>query len=304
MSMATAFHLVPSALRTAPTLRLILASALTLSFILVLVLGPSANKSHATSMFGTLRKPGDPALIAGHRGDRSAAPENTLPALQSALDGSMVYVETDIRLSADGVPVLIHDSTVDRTTNGSGAVSSLTLAELEALDAGSWFAKAYAGLRIPTLDSFLRLLAASDKKALLELKGEWSEDALASVTLLIDSHGLGRRVVLASFHVDTLAGMQNAAPDLPRLVIVRDLPDDPVALVLEYGAIGVVTSPAAVEDDPTVVDRIHRAGLGILLYTLNQERNWQSALGLGVDGIITDKPSALDAWLAATTPGT
>ena len=304
MSMATAFQLVPGALRTAPTLRLILASALTLSFILVLVLGPSANKSHATSMFGTLRKPGDPALIAGHRGDRSAAPENTLPALQSALDGSMVYVETDIRLSADGVPVLIHDSTVDRTTNGSGPVSSLTLAELEELDAGSWYAKAYAGLRIPTLDSFLGLLAASDKKALLELKGEWTEAALASVTLLIESHGLGRRVVLASFHVDTLAAMQNAAPDLPRLVIIRDLPDDPVALVLEYGAIGVVTSPPAVEEDPTVVDRIHRAGLGILLYTLNQEQNWQSALGLGVDGIITDKPSALDAWLAATTPGT
>jgi glycerophosphoryl diester phosphodiesterase len=302
--MATAFHLVPSALRPAPTLRLILASALTLSFMLVLVLGPSANKSHATSMFGTLRKPGDPALIAGHRGDRSAAPENTLPALQGALDGTMLYVETDIRLSADGVPVLIHDSTVDRTTNGSGAVSSLTLAELEGLDAGSWYAKTFAGLRIPTLDSFLGLLAASDKKALLELKGEWTEDAVVAMTVLIEAHGLGRRVVLASFNVDTLAGLQNVAPDLRRLVIIRDLPDDPVALALEYGAIGVITSPPAVEEDPTVVDRMHRAGLGILLYTLNKEQNWQSALALGVDGIITDKPSALDAWLAATTPGT
>lgn len=304
MSMTTAFHAVPGALRSAPTLRLILASALTLSFILVLVLGPSANKSHATSMFGTLRKPGDPALIAGHRGDRSAAPENTIPALQGALDGTMVYVETDIRLTADGVPVLIHDSTVDRTTNGSGAVSGMTLAELEQLDAGSWYAKAFAGLRIPTLDSFLGLLAASDKKALLELKGEWSEDALANVNALIETHRLGSRVVLASFNVDTLAGLRNAAPELPRLVIIRDLPEDTVALILEFGAIGVVTSPPAVEQDPAVVDRIHEAGFGILLYTLNKKQSWQSALALGVDGIITDKPSALDAWLAATTPGT
>jgi glycerophosphoryl diester phosphodiesterase len=302
--MATAFHPVRRALAAAPTLRLVLASALTLSFVLVLVLGPAANKSHAASMFGTLRKPGDPALIAGHRGDRSTAPENTLPALQKALDGTMVYVETDLRLSADEVPVLIHDATVDRTTNGSGAVSDLTLAELQALDAGSWYAKAFAGLRIPTLDSFLTLLAASDKKALLELKGKWTADALAVVGAMVESHGLARRVVLASFNLDTLAALQSAVPDLPRLVIIRDLPEDPIALVLEFGAIGVVTSPPSVEADPAVVDRVHHAGLGILLYTLNKKQSWQSALALGVDGIITDQPSALDAWLAETAPGT
>ncbi|MEX1079413.1 MAG: glycerophosphodiester phosphodiesterase family protein [Homoserinimonas sp.] len=302
--MMTAIHPLPGILHPGPTLRLILASAITLSFVLVLVLGPSANKSHATSMFGNLREPGDSALIAGHRGDRSTAPENTLLALQAALDGSMVYVETDIRLSADGVPVLIHDSTVDRTTNGSGSVSEMTLAELQKLDAGSWFAKGFAGLRIPTLESFLILLADSNKKAMLELKGVWSEDALVLVDTLVQSHGLHRRVVLASFNTETLTGLQAAVPGLPRMVIIRELPRDPVALVLEFGAIGVVTSPPSVEADPTVVDRIHQAGFGILLYTLNQKQSWRSALSLGVDGIITDKPSALDTWLAATAPGT
>jgi glycerophosphoryl diester phosphodiesterase len=272
--------------------------------VLVLVLGPSANKSHATSMFGTLRSPGDSALIAGHRGDRSAAPENTLPALQSALDGSMVYVETDIRLSADGVPVLIHDARVDRTTNGSGKVSELTLAQLQQLDAGSWFTKSYTGLRIPTLESFLVILAESNKKAMLELKGDWTEESLALVGSLIDQHDLSHRVVLASFSVETLAALQLAAPDLPRLVIIRDLPADPNTLIREFDAIGVVTSPPSVEKDPTVIDRIHKAGFGILLYTLNQKQSWASALSLGVDGIITDKPSALDSWLAATAPGT
>jgi glycerophosphoryl diester phosphodiesterase len=215
-----------------------------------------------------------------------------------------VYVETDIRLSADGVPVLIHDATVDRTTNGTGRVSDLTLAELQELDAGSWYAKTFAGLRIPTLEAFLVLLAASNKKAMLELKGDWSHEALVTVNTLIQSQGLDRRVVLASFSIDTLARMQVAIPDLPRMVNIRDLPQDPVALVLEFDAIGVVTSPPSVEADPAVVDRIHRAGYGILLYTLNKEQSWRSALSLGVDGIITDKPSALDAWLAATAPGT
>jgi glycerophosphoryl diester phosphodiesterase len=302
--MATTIHPVPVFNRPAPLFRLLLASAITLSFVLVLVLGPSANKSHATSMFGTLRSPGESALIAGHRGDRSAAPENTLPALQSALDGSMVYVETDIRLTADGIPVLIHDASVDRTTNGSGRVSDMTLAELQQLDAGSWFAKAYAGLRIPTLESFLVLLAESNKKAMLELKGEWDDEALVAVDSLITGYGLSHRVVLASFNVDTLAALHATLPDLPRMVIIRDLPRDPTALIRGFGAIGVVTSPPSVEDDPTVVDRIHKAGFGILLYTLNKKQSWQSALALGVDGIITDKPSALDSWLAATAPGT
>ena len=110
--------------------------------------------------------------------------------------------------------------------------------------------------------------------------------------------------MLASFSTDTLLALQVAVPDLPRLIIIRDLPKEPVALVLEFGAIGVVTSPPSVEADPTVVDSIHKAGLGILLYTLNKKQSWQSALSLGVDGIITDKPSALDSWLAATAPGT
>jgi glycerophosphoryl diester phosphodiesterase len=304
MSMSTTIHPVPGIHRPGPTLRLVVASVITLSFVLVFVLGPSANKSHATNMFGSLRQPGDPALIAGHRGDRSAAPENTLPALQGALDGSMVYVETDIRLTADGIPVLIHDATVDRTTNGSGKVADFTLAELQKLDAGSWFAKAYAGLRVPTLESFLALLAESNKKAMLELKGDWTEESLLAVSSLVESQRLHRRVVLASFSTDTLTALQVAVPELPRMVIIRDLPEDPVALTLEFEAIGIVTSPPSVEADPAVVDQIHRAGLGILLYTLNKKQSWRSALSLGVDGIITDKPSALDSWLAATAPGT
>lgn len=302
MSMTTAFPHQPR-YGGAP-IRFVLASAVTVGLVLVLVLGPAANKSQAATMFGSLRSSGDPALIAGHRGDRSVAPENTMPAFQSAFEGTMVYVETDIRLTADGVPVLIHDATVDRTTNALGRVSSYTLAELQNLDAGSWYSDEFAGLQIPTLEEFLVAFAQSGKKAMLELKGKWHADEVQKVAELIHLYNVHSRVVFASFNTDSLTQLQEIAPELPRLVLIRDLPEDPVSLAFEYGAIGLVTSPPSVEADPTVVDRIHHAGLGILLYTLNKKQSWASALSLGVDGIITDKPSDLDSWLAETAPGT
>lgn len=305
--MPTAQH--PAALLARPRMtpalqRGLVASALTLGLVLVLVLGPAAARSYAASMFGTLRAPGEAAFIAGHRGDRSVAPENTMAAFEGAIAGSMIFVETDVRLSADGVPVLIHDETVDRTTNGTGRVADLTLAQLAGLDAGSWYDATHGDARIPTLDQFLALLADSRKKALIELKGVWTAEAAAVVDALITERGVRSRVVLASFEHETLEALQVSAGELPRVLISRDLPADPIAEANGFGAIALVTNPTALEKDPTVVDRMHAAGLGVLLYTLNKKQSWSDALDLGVDGIITDKPSTLDGWLAETAPGT
>lgn len=291
--------------RLSPALeRGLIASAITLGLVLVLVLGPAATRSSAASMFGTLRAPGEAALIAGHRGDRSVAPENTVAAFEAAIAGTMIFVETDVRLSADGIPVLIHDETVDRTTDGTGRVADLTLAQLTALDAGSWYGAAHAGARIPTLDQFLALLADSRKKALIELKGIWTAESAAVIDAMLSERGVRSRVVLASFEPQTLQALQAAASGVPRVLISRDLPADPVAEAARFGAIALVTNPAALERDPAAVDRMHAAGLGVLLYTLNKKQSWGDALALGVDGIITDKPSTLDGWLAATAPGT
>lgn len=284
--------------------RALIASAITLALVMVLVLGPAASRSYAASMFGTLRAPGEAAFIAGHRGDRASAPENTIPAFQSALAGSMIFVETDVRLSSDGVPVLIHDETVDRTTNGTGAVAALTFEQLQALDAGTWFDASFAGTRIPAFEEFLTLFGDARKKALIELKGSWAPASVELVAGMVAAHGLGSRVVMASFEADTLAALQTVAPELPRVLIARELPGDPVAALGEFGAIALVTNPGAIESDPGAVDRLHAAGLGVLLYTLNKKKNWKDALALGVDGIITDKPSKLDGWLAETSPGT
>ncbi len=139
--------------------------------MLVLVLVPDAVQAYAPYMIGTLRSPGEPAFVAGHRGDRADAPENTMPAFEAAFAGGLEFVETDVQLTADGFAVLLHDETVDRTTDGTGAVAELTLAEVQALDAGSWFGPEFAGTRIPQLGEFLDLLATTPHtKALIELK--------------------------------------------------------------------------------------------------------------------------------------
>ena len=113
----------------------------------------------ATELLGDPRTPGDAAFIASHRGGGATAPENTLPAITAALAGGFDYVEVDVALTADRQPVLMHDATVDRTTDGHGRLAALTLAEVRALDAGSWFDPDFAGTQVPTLAEFLDVLA-------------------------------------------------------------------------------------------------------------------------------------------------
>ncbi|HTL41279.1 MAG TPA: glycerophosphodiester phosphodiesterase family protein [Pseudolysinimonas sp.] len=290
---------------THPLARASLASALTVATVLVLVLVPQAVQAYAPSLIGPLRAPGEPAFVAGHRGDRADAPENTMPAFQAAFASGLDIVETDVQLTADGYPVLLHDPTVDRTTDGTGAVADLTLAEVEALDAGSWYAKKFAGTRIPQLGEFLDLLAATPhKRALVELKEYWTQDEIGIVLAEVYARGVQNRVVFAGFHLGTIANLGEAAPAIPRVIIRRDLPADPVGLARFYGAIAIMTTPWSLETDPDAVAEMHAAGLGVLLYTLNSVKRWREATAYGVDGIVSDKPSKLDGWLAKTAPGT
>ena len=288
-----------------PLVRGTLAASLTVATVLVLVLVPDAVQAYAPSLIGTLRAPGEPAFVAGHRGDRADAPENTLPAFEAAFASGLDVVETDVQLTSDGYPVLLHDPTVDRTTNGSGEVADLTLEQVEALDAGSWFDKSFAGTRIPQLGEFLDLLAATPhKRALVELKDYWTTDDIRNILTDVYVRGVQNRIVFAGFHLGTIANLADVAPAIPRVIIRRDLPDDPVGLAQFYGAIAIMTSPWSLETFPDAVTDMHAAGLGVLVYTLNSEKRWTEATSYGVDGIITDAPSALDGWLAETAPGT
>jgi len=202
------------------------------------------------------------------------------------------------------VPVLIHDLTVDRTTDGSGSVADLTLAQLQTLDAGTRYSTDFADARIPTSASFLEILAESDKKALLELKGFWTADEVRLVTDLVHDYRAQDRVTFASVDFTTLDNIGDLGPTFGRAIIRRDPPKDPVGLATHFGAIAIITTPRSLEGNPDAVEEMHRAGLGLIVYTLNTERRWSDAVALGVDGIVTDRPSLLDEWLAATAPAT
>jgi glycerophosphoryl diester phosphodiesterase len=281
------------------------AAALTLCTILVLVLVPDAVHAYAPNLVATLRLPGEPAFVAGHRGDRSDAPENTMPAFEAAFASGLDVVETDVQLTADGYPVLLHDPTVDRTTDGSGAIEDLTLAQVQQLDAGSWFAPEFAGTRIPQLGEFLDLLAATPRtRALVELKDFWTREQIAGILDDIYLRGVQNRIVFAGFNFGTIENLAVAAPAIPRVIIRRDLPADPVGLARFYGAIAIMTTTRSLEVDPDAVADMHAAGLGVLLYTLNSQKRWKEATTYGVDGIVTDAPGRLDAWIADTMPET
>lgn len=281
----------------------ILATLLSITLIGLPILNPDAAQSGQPNPFANLRKPGETGFVASHRGDKHGAPENTLEAMRLALLTDAEFVETDLQLTADGVPVLMHDWTVDRTTDGSGPVWSHTWKQLSALDAGSWYSAAFRGARVPRLDEFLDLVGPSEKRIILELKGSWTAEQLRPVAAEIASRRLDHRVLFASFDIVSLANLADVAPDLARAVIARQVVGDPAILAGTCGAIAIVTSRSFIERDPQAVTRIHEAGLGVLLYTLNDEAMWSDAIALGVDGIITDRPNQLDEWLGAETVG-
>jgi glycerophosphoryl diester phosphodiesterase len=265
----------------------------TLALVAVLAIDHTAATVHAAQPLGSFGLNDGLPLTIAHRGDPSAAPENTLPAFEAALRSGAQVLELDVQQTADGHAVLFHDDVLDRTSDGTGPVGEHTLAELKDLDAGSWYGSAWAGTRIPTFEQFLPLLQSSRARALIELKGVWTLEGLRPVIAAIYRAGVQDRVVLASFERATLLDLWREAPSLPRAAIARRLPDDVVAFAAARGASTVVTSLRSFQIDPDAAARLRAAGLTIIVYTLNRADLWQQAVELGVDGVVTDAPRRL-----------
>jgi glycerophosphoryl diester phosphodiesterase len=278
---------------------LLVVCVLAVASLVIAFLGATPARVSATELLGDPRAPGDPAFIASHRGGAASAPENTLPAIAAALAGGFGYVEVDVALTADRLPVLMHDAQVDRTTDGTGRLASLTLAEVRALDAGSWFDPAFAGTPVPTFAEFLDVLAQSGGRAIIELKGLWDAAAVDAALADVAARDLERRVALASFDARTLALAEAASDVVPRLLILKHVPDDVEAAVAEADVKGVIVDRKAVLERPAIVDRLHATGTRVVVYTLNSDAHWDAVTALGVDGIVTDDPHTLSQWQSA-----
>lgn len=242
--------------------------------------------------------PHRPTVVA-HRGNSAVAPQNTLAAFEGAWHAGADVLEIDVRLTADHQVVVIHDDTVDATTNGSGKLSDLELREVRLLDAGSWFAPAFAGQRVPTLAETTDLLRArKGMDLLLEVKGSWTATEVRRLTEPLREAGLADRTVVQSFWPDTVAALRTADPELRRGLLVTHARDDVLDRCAELDVVMCNPQGTVLRDDPGLVARLHDAGLRTAVWTLNEPEHWAAAVELGVDQIITDRPDRLAGWLA------
>ncbi|TDE91606.1 glycerophosphodiester phosphodiesterase [Occultella glacieicola] len=238
-------------------------------------------------------------LIIAHRGNSSVAPENTLPAFESAALGGSDLIEIDVQVSEDGVGIVIHDDTVDRTTDGSGPVAALRAAEVRHLDAGSWFAPAYSGTALPLFADVVEvLLRHRGLGLLLELKGAWPAEPTKLLLAEVTEAGIDDRVLVQGFSVEMLRTLQAVAPQLRRGLLISEFDDATLELAAELGVVALNPPATLILERPEVLARIHEAGLEAHVWTPNTAAEWAPLVDAGVDGIITDRPDRLTGWLA------
>lgn len=236
--------------------------------------------------------------VLGHRGASFDAPENTLAAFELARRQGADGVELDTSLSKDGVPVVIHDLTLDSTTDGNGPVRDLDLKALKALDAGSHFDLEFRGERIPTLDEALEVIGP-DMTVNIELKtASWRADGLEQAVLrVIRRHGASSQVIVSSFNPLALRRFRALAPDIPIGYLYS--PDEPI--YLRYGWLMLGVPHQARHPHQSMIDAQYMAwarkhGYQVNTWTVDEPDRIRELRDLGVNAIITNRPAlALEA---------
>lgn len=236
-----------------------------------------------------------PRLIA-HRGGGALAPENTLAGIREAARRGFRAVEFDVMLCADGVPVLLHDQTLERTTDGHGRVCDLSFAQLSGLDAGGSFARQFAGEPIPRFDQALEQCRSLGLAANVEIKpADGAErDTGRIVGAWALEHGGDIPLILSSFSLAALEEAQKAAPDLPRGVLFGDPPVDWLGIVQRAGAVSMHCAWTRLRAE--ILAAAQAAGVELVVYTCNDPQQALRLLGDGVSSVITD---ALDRMSGA-----
>ena len=232
-----------------------------------------------------------PILLA-HRGDLAHAPENTLPAFEQAIQKGADGVELDAKLTADGHVVVIHDSTVDRTTDGKGRVSSLTLEAIRKLDAGKWFNEKFIGTKIPLLEEVFETIGR-EKLINIELKNYSTpfNDLVLRVCELIKRHNNQGQIILSSFYSSSLKTAAQALPEVSRALLAMPGPSGLWArsfgfMFGDFQALHPHISNTTREQ----VQRAHRLNRRVHVWTVNSPEEVNRLKDWGMDGIITDDP--------------
>ncbi len=229
-------------------------------------------------------------LTSAHRGEHLKHPENSLPAFQAAIDAGMDYVELDVRTSADGHLVLMHDPTVNRMTDGKGAIKDMTLAEIKKLDLGARFPGKFPNLRVPTFDEALELCKGKIG-IYVDTKAATPKDLIAA----IERHDMGDHVMFWSEHVDFLQQIAALRPSwtlLPEAYNPKHVQE--LMTVLHPHVLGFDGRDF---NEPTL--RAANAANAGVFVDLNSPQDWEDGIAAGVAGIQTDWPFELMAYLRA-----
>ncbi|WP_431794647.1 glycerophosphodiester phosphodiesterase [Bacillus altitudinis] len=229
--------------------------------------------------------------IIAHRGSSSAAPENTIAAFDVAVKQGADYIELDVQMTMDQHVVVIHDDTVDRTTNGNGLVKSYTLDQLKKLDAGSWFDQQYTNERIPTLQEILERYSQRIG-ILIEIKHPKRQIGIEkAVARIINRFAYSRHIMIQSFDVHALQRIKAFAPSLRTALIIK-----PDAFKLTKRKLTTYSSLAnCLNMKKTMInrwwiDRIHTFGMDVFIWTVKDQKTADRIKKYPIDGVVTDNP--------------
>lgn len=229
-----------------------------------------------------------------HRGASGYAPENTMAAFEKGFEMKSDYIELDVQMSKDGKLVVIHDTTVDRTTNGTGKVADLTFEELVALDAGSKFNEAFAGERIPSfeevLDAFRGRIGILIEIKAPELYPGIEEKVANALTERSMDKPANEKIIVQSFNFDSMKKFHALLPNVPVGVLTSSEVDLTDVKLEEFAVYADYVNPTQSLVNKELVNRVHARNMKIQAWTVRKLEQVQPLLDAGVDGIITDYP--------------
>jgi len=234
-----------------------------------------------------------PRIIA-HRCGGALAPENTLAGLRLAARLGCCGVEFDAMLAADGVPVLMHDETLERTTTGAGRAAGVSSAQLACLDAGSHHHPAFAVEPVPTLDEALRLCAALGLWANVEIKPAAGQEAETGQAVARHAALATGKLLLSSFSAISLRAAADAAVQLPRAMLFEAIPADWRERIMETGSRALHAAAHTLTAE--ALQAVRDAGLPLACYTVNRREDAERLFAMGISAVFTDRP---DLWASA-----
>ncbi|HXF64887.1 MAG TPA: glycerophosphodiester phosphodiesterase family protein [Caldilineaceae bacterium] len=226
--------------------------------------------------------------VVGHRGAAGVQPENTLKGFRYALELGVDYVECDVHLTRDGHLVVMHDATVNRTTNGAGAIRDLTFERIRRLDAGD-------GEQVPTLDEVLETVRGR-ARLLCELKGMGVEEAAVAA---VRAHGMEEEVTFTSFSLERLARVRELGSHYRIGAILPNATEFEIARAAALAAVGIGVHYKNL--CLRILEEAHQAGLEVRAWNPDTLPEQQAMIALGVDGISTNRPDILIAYLRRST---